>query len=60
MGEMTTEQIALLMDADRQERVAAVAEGLRALLEVQRCDLVAAPQLTADGRLTAVVRIVAR
>lgn len=49
-----------LVDADKARRVQAAAEQVAALLREAECDLVAVPQITPDGRITAMVQIVAR
>lgn len=57
---LTPEQALKLVDADRAQRVQAAAEQVAAILRERECDLVAVPQFTPDGRITAVVQIVAR
>ncbi len=58
--EMTPAQAAVLVDADKQRRVRAAADAVQAALAEYQCDLVAMPQITPDGRIVAVVQIVAR
>lgn len=57
---MSADEARRVVDADKAQRVQAAAEQVAAILREQGCDLVAVPQLTADGRVTAVVQIVAR
>lgn len=57
---MTADEARKLVDADKAARVQAAAEAVQTILREQECDLVAVPQLTPDGRVTAVVQIVAR
>lgn len=57
--EMTTEQAAQLVEQDKQRRVQAVAEAAAAALREHKCDLVAVPVITPDGRITAQVQVVA-
>lgn len=57
---MTTTEAAALVEADKQRRVQAAAEAVQAALRDHSCDLVAVPQLTPDGRVVAVVQLVAR
>lgn len=45
--------------ADRDRRAALCAEEIRLALEAHGCQLVAVPVLTADGRVTARVELVA-
>lgn len=45
------------IEADRERRVQAVTQRIKAALEEFKCRLVVEPQLTADGRVTAAVRI---
>ena len=47
------------LDADRQARAERAAQRIQAVLVEERCQLVAAPQLTADGRVVAAVQVVA-
>lgn len=60
MSDMTPDEARKLVDADKQARVQAAAEAVAAILRERECDLVAVPQITADGRVTAVVTIAAR
>lgn len=48
------------IDADRQARARQALARIQAVLEEERCQLVAVPQLTADGRVVAVVQVVAQ
>ena len=56
--DITQAQAAL--DADRQQRAERCAQRIAALLEAERCQIVAVPQITADGRIVAAVQIVAQ
>ena len=60
MSEMTPTEAAALVEADKQRRVKAAAEAVQAALAEHGCDLVALPQIAPDGRVVAVVQIVAR
>ena len=60
MSDITTVQAAALVEADKQRRVKAAAEAVAAALREHECDLVALPQIAADGRIVAVVQIAAR
>ena len=60
MSDMTPTEAAALVEADKQRRVKAAAEAVQAALQEHQCDLVALPQIAADGRVVAVVQIVAR
>jgi len=60
MSDMTPTEAAALVEADKQRRVQAAAEAVQAALKEYQCDLVAVPQIAADGRVVAVVQIVAR
>ena len=60
MSEITPEQAAALVEADKQRRIKAAAEAVQAALAEHGCDLVALPQFAPDGRVVAVVQLVAR
>jgi hypothetical protein len=60
MNEMTPEQALQFVEEDRQQRIQAAAEAVQAVLAQHRCALVAVPQIAPDGRIVAVVQIVAR
>lgn len=60
MSEMTAIEAAALVKADRQRRIKAAAEAVQAALAEHGCDLVALPQFAPDGRVVAVVQLVAR
>lgn len=60
MSDMTPDEARKLVDADKAARVQAAAEAVAAILRERECDLVAVPQITPDGRVTAVVQIAAR
>ena len=57
---MTPVEAAALVEQDKQRRVEAAAAAVQAALREHGCDLVAVPQLTPDGRVVAVVQLVAR
>jgi formylmethanofuran:tetrahydromethanopterin formyltransferase len=57
---MTPQEAAALVAADRQRRAATAAQALQALLAEYGCELAAQPVLTADGRLSATIQIVAQ
>jgi len=48
------------IEADRKARAQRAAERIAQVLEEERCQLVARPGLTEDGRLAATVQIVAQ
>jgi hypothetical protein len=56
--DVATAQAAL--DADRTQRAEAAGREIQAVLQRHRCQLVAVPQLTQDGRVVAVSQIVAQ
>ncbi len=60
MSEMTPTEAAALVEQDRQRRIKAAAEAVQAALAEHGCDLVALPQFAPDGRVVAVVQLVAR
>ena len=60
MSDMTPEQAAALVEQDKQRRIKLAAEAVQAALAEHGCDLVALPQIAADGRIVAVVQLVAR
>jgi hypothetical protein len=47
------------IEADRNARAARAAERIRAILDEERCQIVAQPQISGDGRIVATVQIVA-
>lgn len=57
---ITPEQATALVNADKQRRIKAAAEAVQAALRENNCDLLAVPQIAADGRVVAVVQLVAR
>lgn len=57
---MTPTEAAQLVEQDRQRRIKAAAEAVQAALAEHGCDLVALPQFAPDGRVVAVVQLVAR
>ena len=48
------------IEADRQARAERAAQRIQEILDAEQCVLVAVPQFTADGRVTASVQIVTR
>lgn len=60
MSDMTPEQAAALVEQDKQRRIKLAAEAVQAALAEHGCDLVALPQIAPDGRVVAVVQLVAR
>lgn len=48
------------IEADKRLRAEAAAAEIREVLARHNCELVAVPQLTADGRVAAVVQVVAQ
>lgn len=57
---MTPTEAAALVEADRQRRIKAAAEAVAAVMAEHGCDLLAVPQIAPDGRVVAVVQLVAR
>lgn len=57
---LTVQDAQARLEADRQQRSQEVSEKVRDILAQYGCDLVALPQITADGRIVADIRIVAR
>lgn len=57
---MTATEAAALVKADNERRVKLAAEAVQEALVEHGCDLVAVPQIAPDGRVVAVVQIVAR
>ena len=49
-----------VIDAEHKQRAERCAQRIAALLAAERCQIVAVPQLTADGRVVAAVQIVAQ
>lgn len=56
----TIEEAKAALDADARQRVEAANSALTDILARYNCELVVSPQLTADGRITAIVQIVAK
>lgn len=54
---ITPEQAAALIAADQQARVDAMRADMDALLKQHRCQLVAVPQITQDGRIVATIQV---
>lgn len=57
---MTKADAAALIEQDKQQRVAAALAAIHAVLREHECDLISVPQVTPDGRIIAVVQVVAR
>jgi hypothetical protein len=57
---MKIEDAAALIEADKRERARAFAAHVQEGVAKFACDLVGIPQLTSDGRIVAMVQIVAR
>lgn len=57
---MTPAEAVQLLDADKRQRVAAATEAVRAILLEYQCDIVAIPQIAPDGRIVALVQVVAK
>ena len=57
---MTAAQATALVEADKQQRMKAALEAVQAVLVEHNCELVATPQFAPDGRVVAVVQIVAK
>lgn len=49
-----------MIEADRQRRLAECRQKVQELLDEYNCDLVAVPQIAADGRIVAIVQLVAK
>jgi len=56
----TIEAAQAALEADKQARITRTAQRIRAILDEEHTDLVARPQLSEDGRIGAVVQVVAR
>lgn len=56
--DVATAQAAI--DADRQARVERAVQRIQEILDAERCRMVPVPQLTPDGRVVAIVQIVAQ
>jgi len=48
------------LDAERQARAERAHEEIKAALAKYKCDMVAVPQITPEGRVVAVVQVIAR
>lgn len=57
---MTPVEAAQLVEADKQSRLQAFGRALELAAQEYRCDLVALPQVTPDGRLVAVIQAIAK
>lgn len=57
---ITAEQARKLLEQDEQARSNAAAQQIQAVLAEHNCQLIAMPQITADGRVVATAQIVAR
>jgi hypothetical protein len=53
----TPQQAAQLLEADRQQRATTALQAINATLEQHRCQLIARPAITPDGRLTANIQL---
>lgn len=60
MSDITAEQAAALVQADRQRRAQTALEAIEATLAAHACELVAIPQIAPDGRIVAVVQLIAK
>lgn len=56
---MTAVEMKAQLEQERQARAEACMAAVQAILKERNCQLVAAPQVTAEGRIVAVVQIVA-
>lgn len=56
---MTPEQMKQAIEQDKQERAQACMAAVQAALEEHGCQLVAVPQINAEGRIVAQVQLVA-
>lgn len=56
----TIEAAQAAIEADKQARITRTAQRIRAILDEEHTDLVAHPQLSEDGRIGAVVQVIAR
>ena len=56
---MTPGQAKQMIDEERMERARMCLAQIQAALDAHRCQLMAAPQITPDGRIVAVVQVVA-
>ena len=55
-----TAEAAAVIAADQERRARLVGDAIAAILKEHNCDLVAAPYITADGRINAQVQVVAK
>ena len=60
MSDMTPAEAAALVEADKHQRVKLAAEAVQAALAAHNCDLVAVPDITPDGRISAQVQVKAK
>jgi len=58
--EVTLEQARQAMADDEQRRMTAAAQAIKEVLAEHRCEIVAVPQIAQDGRIVAVVQVVAK
>lgn len=56
---MTTEEMKAAIEKDRQERAQLCMDEIQAALDEHGCRLVTTPQINAEGRIVAVVQLVA-
>jgi len=54
------EEASKTIEADRRNRLKVASEAVERALKDNHCDLVATPQISSDGRVVAIVQIVAR
>jgi hypothetical protein len=57
---MTPAEAERLIEADKRERAEAVSKIIQDALSAHRCELIGVPQIAPDGRIVALVQIVAR
>ena len=56
----TVEAAQAALEGDKQARINRTLQRIRAILDEEHTDLVARPQLSEDGRIGAVVQVIAR
>lgn len=57
---MTPLEAEQLLEADKRQRVEAMGKAIQAAAQEFHCDLLGVPQIAPDGRVVAVIQIVAR
>lgn len=60
MSEMTPDEAEKLLEADRRQRAEVTSKAIQDVLTANKCDLIGVPQIAPDGRIIALVQIVAR